>query len=44
MYFKGKWAYETVHMISDDAFKKTFGETDKHEVFIIEKIFQVKNG
>ena len=38
MYFLGKWALETLNMMSDDASSKTFGKTDRHKVFIIEKI------
>jgi hypothetical protein len=38
-YFTGKWALETVNMISDDAFNKTFGKTDRYKVFIIERMF-----
>ena len=37
-YFSGKWALETINMISDDAFNKTFGKTIRHKVFIIEGI------
>ena len=40
VYFHGKWALETLNMLSDDASNKTYGKTDKHKVFIIEKIEQ----
>jgi hypothetical protein len=40
VYFHGKWAMETLNMLSDDASNKTYGKTDKHKVFIIEKIEQ----
>jgi len=38
VYIHGKWAMETLSMMSPDAYNKTFGKTDKHKVFIIEKI------
>jgi hypothetical protein len=37
-YFHGKWALETVSLMSNDAFNRTFGKSEKHKVFIIEKI------
>ena len=37
-YFHGKWAMETVSLMSDEASNRTFGKTEKHKVFIIEKI------
>jgi hypothetical protein len=40
VYFHGKWALETLNLMSDDASNKTFGKTEKHKVFIIEKIEQ----
>ena len=40
VYFHGKWAMETLNLMSDDASNKTFGKTDRHKVFIIEKIEQ----
>ena len=40
VYFHGRWGLETISMIADGAANKTFGKTDKHKVFIIEKIEQ----
>ena len=37
-YFHGKWALETVNLMSEDASSRTFGRTEKHKVFIIEKM------
>lgn len=38
VYIHGKWAMETLNLLSDAASNKTFGKTEKHKVFIIEKI------
>jgi hypothetical protein len=44
VYFFGKWALETLNMMSVDASRKTFGKTNKHKVFIIENILSDHDG
>jgi hypothetical protein len=37
-YFHGKWATETISLMSDDASEETLVNSEKRKVFIIEKI------